>query len=52
MAILCLLRLWEFEGSGGGLAGRLLRNVSSLAAAFWLHRNISYDLSAHQGSIF
>lgn len=28
--------VWGFEG---GLAGRLLRNVSALAAAFWQHRN-------------
>lgn len=30
--------VWGLEG---GLAGRLLSNVSALAAAFWQHRTIS-----------
>lgn len=40
--------VWGLEG---GLAGRLLRNVSALAAKRQ-HKNTTYGLSAHQGSSF
>lgn len=38
--------VWGFEG---GLAGRLARNVSVLAVAFWQHRNTRV-VSTCQGS--